>query len=192
MVENKYLPNSIKLVVLLFGVITLTGCSKPIPPENMIPTQMGNEFLIYSGPFYQSISVDNVGGGEETNPMMFSEIGNPELKKAIINSLRRYNYYALTAEDAKYILNVFLIDIKRPTEGYTTIVTIFVRYKLTEIKNNKVVLDEIIKASDIKTVEEVFVGPTRLRITQQEAMKRNISEFIKMLFSLNDKVSTVN
>lgn len=188
----KFLYNSIRLVILLFVTVILTGCLKPIPTENMIPTQIGNEYLIYSGLLYRSISVSKVGGGKETNPVMFSEIGNPELEKAIIKSLESNNYYASTTEDAKYTLNVFLVEIDRPKGGFTTTITTFVRYKLTDDKNNKVVLDEIVKTSDTKTVGEVFSGVSRMRITQEESIKKNIAQFIKIIFSLNEKNSTKN
>ena len=166
------------------------GCPKPIAPEKMIPTQIGTEYLISSGPLYKSISVSNVGGGKETNPMMFSEIGNPELEEAIITSLKGYNYNALSTEDAKYKLNVFLVEIDRPKSGFTTTITAFVRYKLSEIENNRTVIDEIIKTTDTKTAEEVFVGITRMRIAQEEAIKKNIIEFIKILFAFNKAIPT--
>jgi len=175
--------------LFVFATI-LTGCPKPIAPEKMIPTQIGTEYLISNGPFYKSISVSNVGGGKETNPMMFSEIGNPELEEAIITSLRGYNYHALSTEDAKYKLNVFLVEVDRPKSGFTTTITAFVRYKLSEIENNRTVIDELVKTTDTKTGEEVFVGITRMRIAQEEAIKKNIIEFIKILFAFNKAIPT--
>ena len=173
------------ICALFVSAMILAGCPKPIQPEKMISNQIETEYLISSGPLYKSISVSKVGGGKETNPMMYSEIGNPELEKAIITSLRGYNYYAHSTEDTKYNLNVFLVEIDRPKSGFTTTITAFVRYKLIEIENNRTVIDEIVKTSDTKTSEEVFVGLTRMRIAQEEAIKKNIIEFIKILFAHN-------
>lgn len=189
---KKLYPHSSILYLLVLSILLIVGCAKPIPPENMVPTQLGKEYLIYSGPLYKAISVGKVGGGKETNPAMFADIGDLELEKAIIKSLETSNYYALSKANTKYTLDVFLVEIARPSVGITSTVTIFVRYKITDIKDNNVVLDEIINASDTKKVSEIFVGVTRSRVAKEESMKKNITKFLAMLFSLNEEISSTN
>lgn len=177
----------VQTLLLLLAIVSLVGCVKPIPPENMIPTGLGEGYIIYEGPLYKAISVSDVGGGQETNPMQYSTIGNPELEKAIIKALATNNYYATSSDNSKYNLSVFLVEIDIPMGGFTATVTTFVRYKLTEYKSQKVLLDEIIKTTETKTVSDVFTGFVRVRVAQEESMKSNIAKFIKILFSLNKK-----
>ena len=190
MMKNLYPYYSINLILIL-SVLIITGCAKPIPSENMVPPPLGKEHHIYSGHLYRTISVGEVGGGQETNPMLFPDIGNPQLEKAIIKSLENNNYYALSSADAKYTLDVFLIEIDRPAQGGITMtVTTFVRYKITDNKDNNVIFDGIVTASDTKTGRDIFVATTRIRVAQEESMKKNITKFLTMLFSLNNKISS--
>ena len=145
--------------------------------ESLIPEQVGNKFLIYSGPLYQTVSVGEVGGGNETNPLVHSDIGNAALKEAITRSLKINNYLSSSKETSKYALNVFLVEIDLPQSGYTTTITTFVKYKLVDIKSKRVVF--------VESVDDIFIGPTRLKIVQENAMKKNIALFLEKLLSIN-------
>lgn len=175
-----------KIGVWLIIAAILGGCVQPIPPENLVPSNTADEYAISQGPLYRSIAIGKVGGGSETNPLMFSEIGSGELESAILSSLKANHFDAEDVRHPPYLLDVFLIEIDRPHGGaFTTTVTVFVRYKLTRLNDKKVVLDEIIKTSDTKTVNDIFVGLTRLKVTQETAMQKNIAEFLKMASALN-------
>lgn len=174
-----------KIILVLSFLLILSGCAKPIQPESMVPPQLVGKKAITKGNLYRNISVGKVGGGKKTNPMGFSAIGNPELEKAIIKSLEQNNFYTSRNETAEYTLDVFLVEVDNPP-GFTTTATIFVRYKLTENKNYNIVLDEIIKTSATKTVDEILIGEIRGRITQEESMQKNISKLLTMLYLLND------
>jgi len=176
--------NYFLLPLFFVSLLSIYSCAKPILAEKLIPYNLGNEYLIYSGPLYKSIVVDAVGGGQKTEPGMFSEIGNPELKEAIIRSLAQYNYLAFENKDGDYTLNVFLVEVG--SGGiYTITKTTFVKYKIINNKDNKVFYAEIIDASDTKTISDVYYGNTRGRIAKENSMKKNIAKFIEKLFLLN-------
>ena len=175
------------LSLLLFALLFICSCAKPITSARMIPDHIGNDYQIHDGPLYNSIVVDQVGGGIRTDPMMWSQIGDPELREAIIRSLKENNYLA-NDNNGDYALNVFLIEVDQPHSGYTITITTFVKYKVIKKKGNHVIYDEIIDASDTKTVGDVFNGNTRDRIAKENSMKKNLAKFLEQLFHLNNKI----
>lgn len=176
------------LPIILISLPMFFGCAESIPSTNLIPTNLGNKSLIYNGPLYKAIEVDKVGGGSKPNLMGSPNIGTPELRQAIIQSLANNNYLSLNNENGDYTLNVFLIDIDRPRGGFTMTVTTFVKYQVINDDNKNVIYDEIIDATDTKKFSDSFFGPTRLRITEEDSMKKNINKFIEQLFLLNKEL----
>ena len=176
-------------VALIAALFLLGGCAAaPAEPERMVPeltlpTRVKN-------PFNGAITVDRVGGGEETNPLMVSKVNNKELEDALRISLQRYGFLSPTAAKALFSLNAFLVELKQPAAGYDTVVDSFVRYKLTRSSDAKVIYDDIVAASCKITVSEVFYGAKRLQLANEGAIRANIATFLEVLNSLDNKEVT--
>lgn len=177
-------------ILLLFAMIGFYGCATPISPGNLIPKHLGNEFSINNGPLHKAIYVNEVDGGSESNNIKFGDIGNVELREAISTSLKENNYLQVSNQITKYSLNIFLVEINQPQPGFTMTVTTFIRYRLIDISNKNVIFDEIINASDTKTTNDAFFGPTRNIIAMEGSLKKNIAKLIEKLFSINKELST--
>jgi hypothetical protein len=176
-----------RILIIALSSLIISACAKPIPSTHLIPNYLGNEFQINMGPLYKSICVESVGGGNKTSPMLYPDIGDAELNKALVDTLQTYHYLCSSEEDCKYKLSVFIVEIDRQRRGFTMTVTTFVRYKILSKENDNIIYDEIVDASDTKTLKDASVGITRLRIAQEESMKKNIAKFINRLFLLNGK-----
>jgi hypothetical protein len=61
--KNTDLISPMVLPIFFMSLLLFSGCAKPIPSAHPIPIKPGIEHLIYSGPLYRAILVDNVGNG---------------------------------------------------------------------------------------------------------------------------------
>jgi len=139
-----------------------------------------------NGKFYKSISIGEVDGGEKTNPLHRSEIENDELEQAIKVSLEINNYLSSEGYPTKYKLDVFLLEVDRPRQGFTITITTFIRYKLTDTTNNVLLFDTICSASDTKTFGDASIASTRFIIAQGDSIKKNISQLLSLLYKMNN------
>lgn len=141
----------------------------------------------YSGLKYDSrlksgVEVLRVQGGRETNPLLMSEIGNQDFKKAVELSLASEG---LLSEDGRYKLKVNVSDIEQPLFGLDFTVTTHVNYTLIDSGTNKIVLDEVVVSPYTATIGDAFVAIKRLRLANEGSGKKNIEHFLKRLASLN-------
>ncbi|WP_293328449.1 hypothetical protein [Parvibaculum sp.] len=127
----------------------------------------------------KAITVGDVTGGSETNPLWTSEVGSPEFKTALEQSLMLDAMYA--AEKPKYRLDAQMLDIDQPIVGLDLTVDSHVRYRLTEIDTNELVYEREISCSYTANFSDAFLGVERLRLANEGTMKKNISLFIEEL-----------
>jgi hypothetical protein len=137
-------------------------------------------------PLRNAIGISKVGGGEETNPLLVSKVGDKELHESLRLSLERFGFLSTSEVDAPFRLEIFLVALKQPTSGgLTTIVTSVVRYKLTRSSDDQVLYDDIVTASCTVTASEVFSPVRRLQVANEGAIRANIAAFLRHLHSLD-------
>jgi hypothetical protein len=155
--------------------VTLTaalmfGCASPAQVENMKVDESVN--ITFDENLNSSIELNQVGGGEETNPMWTSEIGNKEFEAALKSSLQ--SQYLLSRDNqATYDLSAT------------------VRYVLVEKSTNKIIFDELIKAPFTATFGDAFSGVERLRVANEGSAKSNITQFLQKLSQLKIDTSKI-
>lgn len=183
---------SLKTIGMIISVsIIFTGCAKPIGSERLIPKQLKERYLINTGPLYQSISVNKIGGANETDQMTLDpEIANSELRKAVEGSLQRGGYLSTSKENSKYTLDVYLIELILPKSGFTVTAKVFVRYKLTNNESKQIVYDQILSSADTKGVSDTFFNWNRQTILQEEVMKKNMRLLLVNLSRLNNQLKS--
>lgn len=179
-IRNRNVPFLFVLFVLVFS-----GCATPVKPDRMIPHRI-YQSTSKTGPLYKNISINDVGGGKKTNPLIYPEVGSNELKEALKISLARHQFYA-AENKPEYFLKAFLVEIKRPMSGWTMTMTAFIRYTLTRARDNEVILDEIISSSSTKSMKDTLSGTKRFKITQEEVMQKNIALLLERLEEINSK-----
>lgn len=169
-------------IVLL---IALSGCATPVLPKHMVPQSLAISRSGPASPLYSAIAIRKVGGGEETNPLMYSKVGDKELREALRLSLSQYGFLSISDTNAPFGLDVFLVELKQPTRRFTLIVDSYIRYTLTRVRDGKVIFDDIVPASFKATVEDAFVGYSRLKLATEGSVRTNIAAFFERLRSLD-------
>lgn len=160
------------LMPLLFS-----GCifAEPCNPQEMTVRNytFSNKELVS-----EEFQLDNVTGGQTTNPFLTSNVGNEEFKKALENSLIAGGIYFST--DGKYSLSASIVNEDAPLIGMTFRVTERVRYSLRD-QQGQIVYEKEINSSGSASVGDKFVGTHRLRVAKERAVKANIESFLKDL-----------
>ena len=157
--------------------LMLAACASPARVGAMVgaPTVA----VPANSPLKESILVNNVSGGQSTNPLWTSEVGNPEFQQALRQSLSAQNL--LAGNGARFWLDATLVELKQPLVGFSLTVTSTVRYSVTDTAMNRVAFDQTISAEYTATVNDAFVAVERLRLANEGAIKNNISKFLDQL-----------
>jgi hypothetical protein len=179
----------------LFFMIAMLGalsaCATSARPGHMVPGSALLPSSSLDSPLRDSIAITKVGGGEKTNPLLVSKVGDKELHETLRLSLKQCGFLSTSDFAAPFRLEVFLIELKQPPGGLTIIVTSVIRYKLTRSCDNQVVYDDIITASYQATVGDAVYGPHRLKLANEGSIRANITTFLENLRSLNISKSPI-
>jgi len=182
---------SIRLALTALGAVLLgglLGCAEAARPEYMVPAVSPTP-TVAAGPFHKGIAVARVGGGEETQPWMLSRVANDDLRVALEAALARRGYLSDQGADAPYRLDAFLVDINPGPPAITLVLHAFIRYTLTRVADGTVLMDEVIDASFIATIDDAFYGVRRLQLANEGAIRANIAELIARLDDLETSLT---
>lgn len=125
------------------------------------------------------ITVTDVSGGKETNPLWVSQVGNLEFRKALEQSLALSGFLAKSGTP-QLSLSAELVSLDQPVIGLTFDVTSVVNYKLH--RDNTI--EQIpITATGSASFSDSWVGSERMRIANERSIKKNIEELIRKLAS---------
>jgi hypothetical protein len=170
--------------LLAAGLMALAGCATPAQMAGMVPDEFDAARAHADSPFRASVTVERVGGGEAPDPMMvYSAVGGEQLEGALREALMKFDYLSADDERARFRLQAFLVDMRRPGVGLTLTATALVRYKLTRASDGSVIYDDVLTASATRTVDDAFVGVERARMAVEGAIRTNIAEFLAALRS---------
>ena len=176
-IRHTWLPS----IVLL---VALTGCASSARVSEMVayaptPAAIPDEFRLR-----ESMALAAVLGGESTNPLWTSEVGNREFQEALRQSLIAHNLLSGAGKTARYALNAHLIKMKQPFFGFSFTVTSEVKYTIYEKNTNYILFDDIITASHTASIGDAFLGTERLRLANEGSIKENISVFINRILHI--------
>jgi len=171
-----------KVVIGLLALVVtmgITGCAGKSESVNMVY----HETQQYAATFQNAVNVDEVKGGEETNPLWTSEIGNGEFRDALEQTLKENGLFA-NNEVAQYYLRVSLLKVDQPLFGLDMKVTTEVRYELINAATGQVLLDKTYEASHTATFSDSAFGVKRLRLANEGSARENIGLFMDGLANL--------
>ena len=83
--------------------LALAACAIPAKPENMAVAAPTLERWQDPG-LANAIYLEEVRGGEPTDPLWTSEVGNEEFRQALTDSLRNRGYLSETPAESAYFL----------------------------------------------------------------------------------------
>jgi hypothetical protein len=172
------------VLVPSLGLELLSGCATPARPE-----QMATQTLAQRAPaaLLGQVAIGAVTGGKATNPMLFTEVGNDQLREALRLSLLQAGYLSPAPEAATITLTVGVVGVDRPAAGYTTTVTTLIRYVLTNKADTKSAFDELVSGACTMHLSDEYYGQARLKHTEECAVRNNIAAFLSMLSTVGVK-----
>ena len=168
----------------LLLLIAVSACAAPARVSQM--TVMAEPTATSaSSKFIGSLTVEFVAGGESTNPLWTSEVGNSEFREALKQSLLMNGYLADDQGAANYRLSAELLQLDQPMLGLSMTVTSNVDYTVREKESGTAVFRESIIAPYTAEFGDAFVGVERLRLANEGSIRENIKMFLEKLAKQN-------
>jgi hypothetical protein len=170
----------LKWLLVAVALSSLGACASGAGHRNMtvMPTDVKGSVVPVE--LQGTIGIGIVTGGEETNPLWTSEVGNEEFKQALHDSLDGLKLYS-GAADSRYVLDVHLVNLDQPLIGFDATVTSSVRYVLSERVAKKSVLEELVVSAHTAKMSDSWYGVERLKLANEGSIRDNIAEFISRL-----------
>ena len=167
-----------KIFFVICVSIMLLGCASSAKIEGMAyENEYGLKFL-FDKRLHENVVVNDVSGGQITNPLWTSEISNEEFKLALKLSLKTQHLYSASG---RYRLDAQLLEVKQPVFGLSFTVITKVKYTILDNRYGKVVLDKVVVADYTATMGDSFWGIKRLRLANEGSAKNNIEKLIRSL-----------
>ncbi|MDH5296330.1 MAG: hypothetical protein OEW26_04300 [Nitrospirota bacterium] len=135
-------------------------------------------------PLKENISVGSVSGGEGTNPLWTSEIGNEDFRQALVQSLQAAKLLNWDEKKAPYTLNTKMIRIEQDIFGLDLEVIAIVQYTLIDKTTEKEIFSTVIYSPYTATFSDAFWAFERLKLANEGSARANITKMIKELYKL--------
>lgn len=168
------------LALTILAPVALGACvaAKPASISGMTAPNIG---AAPPGRLEHSMTVGVVSGGESTNPLWTSEVGNEEFRTALEDSLRNFALLAAVGPDGSYVVDAHLVNVDQPMMSFDTTVTSTVAYRIRASGSPEVLLEETVIAPYTASASETFFAIERLRIANEGSIRKNIEMFIERL-----------
>lgn len=170
--------------------IGLGGCATPARVDQMTLTPESPDSYAIAKPLTGKVAVGEVSGGEETNPMWTSEIGNTEFSAALRQSMARAKLLAPEGKD-EYQLSAKLLKVEQPMFALDMTVTITAEYVLVRASDKRQVFQKTVTSSHTAKMGEAFIATERLRLANEGAARTNITDIVNVLYELGVSDLTV-
>lgn len=156
------------------SLLALGACASGARPEAMAVLPSAVEAARPGTPGYQSIRVEAVQGGGDTNPLWLSNVSNAEFKTALESSLQTSGYFKA---DGPWALTATMVDLQRPMAGFDLSVVSRVRYSVLD-RSGTIVFDETVAATGTATMGDSLLAVERLRMANEASIRENIKAFL--------------
>ena len=166
----------VSVFITLFVVSLLYGCATGASSVSMAVSSSESPLSI-SEELKGKVSIRNVSGGKETNPMMASQVDSSAFESALSQSLRASGFESI-GRLGDFFVDAELQALSQPMFGLTFDVTSTVRYTVEGQGKRKIFP---ITAVGTATTSDALAGYERLRIANEKSIKANIKLFLKEL-----------
>ena len=165
--------------VALACLALLAACATPAEVNNMI---VGPDTARpFPAPLRNAVCLRNVVGGQETNPLLMSQVNDAGFRGALEGSLRENGLLALGA--CGFNLDANLLSLGQPMFGLDLRVSALVNYKL-EDKAGAVLMRETMGSAHTATFSDSAIAIVRLRIANEGAIRASIRDLFERLREL--------
>jgi hypothetical protein len=164
------------LAGVLSVAVLVSSCASPANPAAM---EVSTPRVQLKKNDY-SVNV-SVTGGQETDALSSSNISNADLKAAIEASLTKSGAFQRiqAAPDAQYELTARIIELSKPSLGFSFTVELEIGWSLLRTRDKAVLIRKAIRSTHTTGMSESFAGVTRLRMAVEGAVRKNIDLFIQ-------------
>ena len=174
-------------LISLFLVGLLSACATPARMSAMIPERSAETTIAERSPLFSSIRLGSVIGGESTNPLWTSQVGNAEFRSAMRSALA--NHAMLANGLGKFELQIHLMGLSQPLLGLDMTVTSTAKYDLVNIQTRKSEFTETIVTPYTAKFGDAFIGTERLRLANEGSIREIIKSFIQRLIDRSQNLS---
>jgi hypothetical protein len=161
----------------------MQGCATPASSVNMV-AKVGDSRAPREISLKDGITVRNVSGGSDTNPLWMSKVSDDDFKKALEDSLQAARLHN-GGVPARYQLDATLLKLDQPMFGLDLTVTCAAQYDLLEAGSGKRVFTRTITTPFTARVSDSFLAIERLRIANEGAVRENIQQFLREILELD-------
>ncbi len=171
------------------GLLFLGACSTGAQPDQMSVANGGGPGAVAGARSYHALSIGQIGGGSQTNPLWYSSVSNEDLRAALQASLRNLNYLADGGTGA-YVVTADLVDLDRPALAVDPVliiapvemtVTAKIHYVVKPVGGGAPVFDEVVATTGTGAGDSALTSDGRVRKGVEAAVKANIAEFVSRL-----------
>jgi hypothetical protein len=181
--KTSHRPGSVCNALLVLIVVTLmTACATPARVEQMtVPAADATRTAVSSRAMREAISLGQVGGGKETNPLWISNISSADFERALRASLQAAQLLAPSGQDCRLKLTAQLLSLAQPAMGLDMTVTASVLYTLVDCKTQKEVWVKTITLPYTAAFGDSLLGVERLKLANEGAARANIRKLVELL-----------
>ena len=164
----------------LLAVAGLAACATPAEPNAMI---VGRDpaARAFPAPFNDAICVRTVTGGQETNPLLMSQVDDRAFRTAFETSLRENGLYGFGG--CSYQADANLLSLQQQMFGLDLRVSALVNYRL-EGAGGALLLRETLGSAHTATFSDSPIAIVRLRLANEGAIRQSITDFFERLREL--------
>lgn len=168
---------NLRLAIGALCLVALGACSQPARVSQMTVTNVAGASVAADPALLGSLAVEQVSGGQETNPLWTSEVGNADFRAALENSLQANALLAGDPAAAPYRVSAELLEVDQPVFGFDFTVTSIVAYRVVDAAG-ALFFERRVTHPFTASVGDAFYAPQRLQIANEGSIAGNIRIFI--------------
>lgn len=153
------------------------ACAAPAEKTAMVPAEIS--LVSASSPYRANVSKVDTHGGQETNPMLMSQISAEDFKVALSDALKAAG---ILNPSGRYTVRADILGLEQPMFGVSVRVKMTVRYNVID-SSGRIRLDRTIDSVYTAEFSESLIGVERLRKANEGAARDNIARFLRVLGS---------
>lgn len=176
----------VRVLVVLTLVCTIAACAQPARVERMVVTPSATSRAAAS-PLAGMLCVGSITGGETTNPLWTSEVGNAEFRQALVASLDNAGLLAQQSSDCVYKVTANLLGLAQPIAGFNLEVTANVNYSALSQGTGAPYFQRTIITPYTAEFSDAFLAVERLRLANEGAIRASIDQFITQLIEHSER-----
>lgn len=170
------------VLMCLAGCAMLFGCAEAARRENMQIAALSDPAGVNPA-LVGAACVGEVRGGEETDPLLQSEVDDAGFREALIASIRNQGLLAESDADCGYRVDANILGVGQPIAGLDMTVTAYVNYTVIDRASGDPFLLATVTTPHTAQFGDSMFGPDRLRMANEGAVRANIREFLTRLMA---------